>query len=86
MPDTIFTCKFSGYFKKGDFYCNRNGIYLWRCKNEKDCNKVKPLSELGSKMWETWELLPRKPGMYIEPSVNELNAMINAKPMKEEGY
>jgi len=37
-------------------------------------------------MWETWELLPRKPGMYIEPSVSELNAMINAKPMQAEGY
>jgi len=34
---------------------------MFRCKNSKKCNKVIPLSELGDKMWEAWELLPNEP-------------------------
>ena len=61
---------------------------MFRCKDAKNCNKVTPLSEMGDKMWATWELLPYdfgKQDIYIEPTEKELFAKINAVPLKE-GY
>jgi uncharacterized protein YfbU (UPF0304 family) len=61
IPDTVFSCKSYGRFVKDDVFCEKNGKYQFRCKNNENCNSVAPLSEEGWKMWETWELLPNPP-------------------------
>jgi len=75
---------------KDDVFCERDGKYSFRCKNNENCNLVIPLSETGWKMWETWELLKEAPQHedkkqygYNERSISELNAMMNARPMQE---
>jgi len=50
---------------------------------------VIPLFEKGDKIWKAWDLLPNPPqheeqklDAYNEPSVSELEAMMNDRPLQ----
>lgn len=43
-----------------DYYCS-DDKYVWRCRNNENCNSVYPLQNMGWLMWETWELIDAVP-------------------------
>jgi len=55
----IVDCRNTGFFHTNDLYCTPEHTYVWRCRNDEQCNNVKPLDgQAAWKMWETWELFP----------------------------
>ena len=79
-------CRSSGRFVTGDLYCDDNQ-YVWRCRNNENCNAVYPLQDLGWFMWETWELTSASPLRVVEHemSINNLIDVIQKVPL-QEGY
>lgn len=81
-------CRSGGRFRSNDLYCDRKNEYVWRCKNDENCNVVYPLQNLGWKMWETWELMNGHPasqatftGEFQEPSIEDLIEEMNFFPI-----
>ena len=79
-------CRSSGRFVTGDLYCD-DEKYVWRCRNNENCNTVYPLQDLGWFMWETWELTSAKPVKLDEDqmSITDLISMIQNIPL-QDGY
>ena len=70
-------------------FCENDSSYVWRCRNNENCNVVLPLADEGWKMWETWELLNGIPAGNLsnssEISIQDLVSMMDAVPLKD-GY
>lgn len=87
-------CRGSGFFTRGDLYCAADSKYVWHCRNNENCNTVKPLdSKVPSwKMWETWELISARPSKTVntnssgfeEPSESFLKNSFAQMPLEEE--
>jgi hypothetical protein len=41
IEDIEIECRSGGRFMRGDMYCD--GDYVWRCRNDENCNLVYPL-------------------------------------------
>lgn len=90
---TEVDCRNNGFFKRGDLYCATGSKYVWMCRNDENCNLVKPLDGSPAwKMWETWELIARQPKIYnmnelgfVEPSSEFLKKSFGSMPVRN-GY
>lgn len=88
-------CRESGYFTRGDLYCAAGSKYVWHCRNNENCNSLKPLDSKVApwKMWETWELISARPTDTVhrnskgfeEPSESFLKNSFAQMPL-EEGF